>query len=330
MLTGATGFLGSHTAEALLAAGHGVRALVRSKERVARVLEPRGIEVADLTVGDMSDADSVRKALEGCDAVVHTAATFYGDDRVLEANVAGVRNALGIAHELGLDPIVYISTIATMYPPPGPVLTVDDPLVSLETTYGKSKAEGERYARELQAQGAPVVIIYPGGIWGPHDPNMGETTKGLRDAIRWGWPITTTGVSVVDVRDLANVIVASLEAGKGPRRFMAGGHFLTWPEKADLVDSLTGRRARRIPSPPILLRGVGRILDLAKKIVPFEYPLTHEAALMMSRMVPCDSSGTVEALGIEFRPSAETLGDAIRWLHEIGQLDAKRAGKLAS
>jgi len=105
--------------------------------------------------------------------VLHAAATLYGGAEVFDANVRGVRNTLGIGHELGLDPILYISSIAAMYPPPGDRITIDDPVSHLDTTYGRSKAEGERYARELQASGAPVVTIYPSGVFGPDDPGPG-------------------------------------------------------------------------------------------------------------------------------------------------------------
>jgi len=330
MLTGATGFVGSHTFAALAAAGHRVRALVRSRGKLERVLERLELDPAhhEVVVGDMTDAAAVGEALDGCDAVVHAAAVLYGGEEVYRANVAGAVHTLGAARERGLDPILYVSTIAAMYPPPGDVITVDDPIVNLHTTYGRSKAENERLARSLQAEGAPVVTIYPAGVYGPEDPAMGETTKGLRDGIRLAMPVTETGISIVDVRDLAKMIVVALEPGRGPRRYMAGGLFMTWSELADHLDNLTGRRVRRISAAPRVLRGMARALDLAKRVVPFEYPLTHEAALMMTRFVPCDSRKAQEELGVKFRPTEATLGDSIRWLYEKGELDAKHVPRL--
>jgi nucleoside-diphosphate-sugar epimerase len=327
LITGATGFLGSHLAEALAAEGHALRVLVRSGEKAERVLGARGLSFEPV-LGDMTDVDPVERALEGCEAVVHAAATMYGGADVLDANVAGVRHVLQGAYARRLDPIVYVSTIAAMFPPPGPLITVDDPIASLRTTYGRSKAEGERIARELQARGAPLVSIYPAGIYGPGDPGPGETLKGLRDALRFGWPITSGGISIVDVRDVAAIAVAALRPGRGPRRYMAGGRFLTWREKAELCDALTGVRARRIPAPGPLLRVAGRVLDRLKGFVSFEYPLTYEAALMMTEMKPCDSRATCEELGVAFRPTEVTLADTLRWLHASGELDARHVGRL--
>jgi nucleoside-diphosphate-sugar epimerase len=328
-LTGATGFLGSHLAEALRRGGHEVKLLVRSRDKARCILERRGVWPLETVIGDMADADAVAALLDGCDAAVHAAAAFYGDDAVLRANVAGARNVLGIGADKGLAPLVYISTIATMFPPPGDIITVDDPIVYPKTTYGQSKAEGERIARQLQASGAPVIIIYPGGIMGPDDPGPTENTKGLRDRMRFAWLRTTGGLPLVDVRDLAAIVVAACERGAAPRRYMAGGHFLPWMEEADICEELTGYKVRRIPAPPAAVRAIGRCVDFARWLVPsFDYPLTSEAAEFVTQTKPCDSSRTLAELGIEFRPARETLRDTLRWLYEVGELDARLAGKL--
>jgi len=143
--------------------------------------------------------------------------------------------------------------------------------------------------RELQAEGKPVVSVYPTGVYGPEDPGFGAPLKGLRDRLRYAFLMAAGGFGCVDVRDLALVLAAALEAGRGPRRYMAGGHFMTWPEEADLVEEIVGRRVRRLPAPRLLLLIVGRLVDLLQRLVPsFDYPLTHEAALIITDFVPCD------------------------------------------
>jgi len=330
LVTGGTGFLGSHCVSALVRAGHEVRLLARSPEKIGPALAPHDVRVADYAVGDMADGDAVASAIQGCDAVVHAAVTMYGDSTVLDANIAGVQNVVGGAIEAGIDPVVYVSSVGSMFPPPGPMVTADDPVVALETTYGRSKSEGERLARALQADGAPITTIYPGGIYGPHDPVLGETIRGLRDCLRFILPVPPTGgVSVVDVRDLASIVVASLERGRGPRRFIAGGHFVTWAEYADLCALVTGNAMWRVPATPGILRTTGRLLDAAKRLVSFDYPLTEEAALFMTQLTPCDSRPVTQELGAEFRPIEETLRDSIRWLFDIGELSERVAGKAA-
>lgn len=134
----------------------------------------------------------------------------------------------------------------------------------------------------------------------------------------------------MDVRDLVALLAATVAPGRGPRRYMAGGHFLRWAEEADLCERLTGRRVRRVPAPPALVRAAGHAVDLVQRLVPsFSYPLTHEAAVLLTRFVPCDSDETLRTLGVAFRPTEETLRDAIQWLAAAGHLDARHAGRLA-
>ena len=79
-----------------------------------------------------------------------------------------------------------------------------------------------------------------------------------------------------------------------------------------------------------MIRGIGRLLDTAKKIVPINYPLSRETAEFMTRFAPCDNRATIEQLGVEFRPMEETLEDTIRWLYESGEISAKIAGRIAN
>jgi nucleoside-diphosphate-sugar epimerase len=332
LVTGGSGFVGSHAALALQRTGHELRFLARDRARLSRLARARGIDAADVVVGDMADAAAVKAALDGCDAALHAAAAVeIGAARdVFATNLAGIRNLLGLALERGLDPVVHVSSIATMFPPPGPRITVSDPVASLATGYGRSKAEGERFARALQARGAPLVTVYPSGVYGPDDPGPGQAMKGLRDRIRIGWLRTTGGSACVDVRDLAEILSACFERGRGPRRYMAGGHFASWMEEADLVEELIGRRVRRIPAHPSLVCGIGRSVDLLKRVVPsLDYPLTYEASLFLTQLVPCDSSATLAELGRGFRPMRETLHDAIRWMLATGMLPRRCAPALA-
>ncbi len=329
-LTGATGFLGSHIAAELSRAGHDLVVLVRDRDKAERVLRPHGVWPVETVVGDMADRAAVARLLVGCDAAVHAAAVLYGGGEALSANIAGVRNMIDLGIAANLDPVVYISTIAAMFPPPGNVITVDDPVVDMKTMYGQSKSAGERYAREMQAQGRSVVTIYPGGIHGPRDPGPTEATKGLRDRLRFAWFRTTGGMPLVDVRDVAAVVARACVKGRGPRRYMAGGNFLPWMVEAEICERLTGRPVRRLPAPPPVLRAMGTTIDMFKRVVPsFDYPLTREAADFVTLSVPCDSDATLRELEIAFRPAEETLRDAIVWLYEVGEIDAARAGKLA-
>lgn len=333
VVTGASGFVGCHAVAALLAAGHEPVLLIRDPEKTAKVLASVGVTgPVETMTADIRDAPAVRAVLRRGDAVLHTAAevgvTGHGGD-LAGTNVTGLKNVLGQAAELGLDPMIHVSTTAVFVPPDGPVITPDSPLSSPRTEYGRTKIDGERYARELQDAGHPVTIVYPSGVVGPHQPTIDSMVEGLRGGLTQGWPITSGGVGLVDVRDLAAVLTRCLEPGRGPRRYLLGGHFLRWPELADVCDEVTGLKCRRFPAPPALLKLAGGLLDAIKKVRRVDYPLTRDAAVMMTTLVPADDSATLEALGVRLRPIRESIGDTLRWLGERGGLSPGQIGRLA-
>lgn len=332
LVTGGTGFVGSHAAARLIGAGHDVRLLVRDPAKVDRVFGPLAVDVPDRVQGDVLDPPSIERALDGCDAVVHAAAVVANDRRraaeVLRTNPAAARNVLGAAVVAGADPIVHVSSVASLFPPPGPVIDPSTPVASPTSAYGRSKADAERLARGLQELGAPITIVYPGGVWGPCDPNLTEQVRAAGTLVRSGVPITSGGLTVLDVRDLAVVIERSLEPGHGPRRFILGGHFFTTPELADLLEEVGGR-ARRLPSPPRALRTMGRVNDALMRVVPVTFSITYEGMVFLTRGIRTDDSATLAALDVTLRPPGETLADTLRWLLAEGRLKPRHVPRLA-
>ncbi|MBD2900295.1 hypothetical protein amrb99_92990 [Actinomadura sp. RB99] len=335
LVTGASGFVGSHTVRALLAAGHRPRALVRDPGKTTKVLQAIGVqaEEVELLPGDMLDAAAVAGALDGCDAAIHAAAAIgvTGPHRdLVEVNVTGTRNVVGGAVDRGLASIVHVSTIGVFVPPSGPVITADAPLASPRTGYGRSKLAAETYVRGLQDDGAPVTIVYPGGVCGPDQPHLDALNEGLAAALGKLWPLPGGGVSVIDVRDLATALARAVEAKQSPSRWVLGGRYLTWPQYADLCDALTGVKCRRVRVPSGAMLALGSALDAAKRVRPFDYPLTRDAAEFMVTLVPTDDRPILDALDLTLRPVEETVADALRWLAESGHLNPRRAGRLVT
>ncbi|MFI6395363.1 NAD-dependent epimerase/dehydratase family protein [Nonomuraea sp. NPDC050540] len=332
LVTGASGFVGSYAVAALLGEGHEPHIFVRNPEKAARVLRRLRLtsEASDLPthVGDIRDAGAVRAALSTCEAVLHAAADMgvTGHAADLEgANVVGLKNVLGQAVELGLDPVVHVSTVAVFVPPAEPVITVDTPLAGPRNGYGRSKVSGELYARGLDG----VTIVYPGGVAGPHQPTVDALNEGFRAGVALGWPMVPGGVSVLDVRDLALFLARCMTPEKGARRYMIGGNFRTWRQLADLCEQLTGRKARRFPIPAALLRTAGSALDVVKRVKHVPYPLTRDAADFMLTLVPTDDRPALNELGVTLRPVEDTVSDTLRWLSAEGHLNVRRIGRLA-
>jgi dihydroflavonol-4-reductase len=332
-VTGGTGFVGSHAVAALVAAGHEVRLLARDPARIAPALEPFEVAAPDEVVtGDVTHAEVIDALLDGCEGVVHAASVYSLDPRdgprIRHTNVEGTRLVIETARRLGLDPIVHISSVAAITPASEP-LDHDSPPSERGGIYGRSKAESEALARSHQDQGAPVVTLMPGSVWGPDDPYFGESCRLTSDFLRGRLRMFPRGghVAVVDVRDVAATIVAVLEAGRGPRRYIVAPHYLGLGEAFRRLSELTGRTVRFVNLPDALVAVSVAPLALLQRVLPFRLPISAEGATVAMGWPPVDNSATDE-LGVDWRPLDETLSDTVTSMVERGQLPAKFAGTL--
>ncbi|MEZ5382833.1 MAG: NAD-dependent epimerase/dehydratase family protein [Microthrixaceae bacterium] len=332
LITGGTGFVGSHTAAALLRDGHDVRLLARRPERVGPVYEPLGVQPTDVVPGDATDRPAVHRAMEGCDAVVHAAATVAlkrsDAGHVNRVNAAAAETVLELAAVARLDPIISVSSVS-VFDKEGANITLDTPMNTSTAGYARAKCDAEWFARGLQAAGAPVTITYPGGVLGPIAPGppLGAVHQAAITWIRDRW-VLPSGMNVVDVRDVADAHVAMMQPGRGPRRFLLGGHFMSWAELADVLDEMTGRKPRRRRVPGPVMRGLGRLAEASPVSPPVDFELTREAMDDATRMVPVDSSATLNALGMAFRDRWSTIADTYRWMVAEGHVEPEWAGRL--
>jgi dihydroflavonol-4-reductase len=327
LVTGATGFIGYHTAARLRAEGHRVRALVRSAEKAERVLAPLGIERDALVVGDMVERDAVSQALAGCDAVVHAAAgvSVTSGRTDFDSNIRGTEMVVGGACDRGLAS-VYVSSLLAIFDPKRPV-TEDSPLVASRTHYGRSKTKADAWVRGRQAEGAPVAILYPPGVVGPDDPGFSESVKAYRSFLR-GTLKSEGGNQLVDVRDLATLTTRMLEQ-EVRGRVVAAGYFFDWDAFTVLLEEVTGAHIPRIAAPGWLLRGAARTLDVVSKVTGKKMPITGEGIEIATRFRPMQDSPQVAQLGVSWRPPKETIEDLFRWYVAAGRLPAKAVPALS-
>ncbi|HZM84707.1 MAG TPA: SDR family NAD(P)-dependent oxidoreductase [Candidatus Limnocylindrales bacterium] len=334
LVTGGTGYVGAHAVAALVAAGHDVRLLVRSPERITPAVAPLGVtQPIDHMTGDVTDPDSVRRALRGCEAIVHAAAVYDLDARarpaIARTNVTGTETVLREAVRHGCDPVVHVSSTAALLRRRATV-TPDSPLSTTAGVYIRSKSASEAVARGWQADGAPVVIVQPGGVLGPYDPHRGDQTRRLRDILRGRYPLWPSGgIHQVDVRDVARVLTAVMAPGAGPRRYLVPGHFVNGGIMYATLRTLTGRRLPYLAVPSAIMLPFAWITSAVQRITPFHLPADYEGVLFLYSDTRCDDSRARDELGIQPRPLIETYRDTIRWLHDTGQLTAHHAGEAA-
>jgi nucleoside-diphosphate-sugar epimerase len=324
LVTGGTGFVGFHTARALHEAGHRLRLLVRSPGKMRRLFGPVGLVEIDHVVGDITDPGSVARALEGCDAVVHAAAMVNLQARdaleTLRMNRRGTELVIGGAAKRGVGRIVQVSSITTLFNPGLDRIDEDSPLGTQTGGYGRSKVETEFFVRGLQACGAPVYTTYPGMIAGPDDPGLSEGNHGLLGLLDQFVLVTTGGVQIIDVRDLALAHLKLVERGGPPARYLLGGQFFRWAELGDILESLIGAPLRRIELPPWVVEGLGHVGDAVSRVLPLDLQLSHERACYATRWPPSDDSRALRELKLRYRDIRDTLADAIVWLADAGHL----------
>src|SRR5690606_37143091 len=222
---------------------------------------------------------AIHEVLTGCVAEVHADAVDSLDARrhrdMRTTNPRGTELVLGQAHQLGL-PVLYVSTYTALLPASSP-LTPDSPVGHPPVPYARSKAEEERIARRWQDQGAPVTIVYPGMVWGPHDPAAGESTLLARAVLCRQIPFRLPGeVPVVDVRDVATVLAAALAQRARARRYHATAELVPMADLQKLITGAVGRRPPRALVPVPALLAAGRMGALLQRILPVWLPVNYE------------------------------------------------------
>jgi dihydroflavonol-4-reductase len=258
-LTGGTGFIGGHVARKLRERGDEVIALARSPDG-ARELAKLGCELVE---GDLSDAAALRRGVKGADAVIHAAAVYkVGIPRshregMWDANVHGTERVLDAAIEAGAGRIVYVSTVNVFGNTHGQV--VDESYERAEadgflSTYDETKYRSHQVAKARIAAGAPVVIVQPGGVYGPGDHSeIGNMIEQAHTGKLHAKAFPHLGVNFVHVEDAAAGIVLALDRGEPGESYVLGGERARMGEVIDKVAALSGRRPPRLTLPAVMV-----------------------------------------------------------------------------
>ncbi|GFG65532.1 oxidoreductase [Mycobacterium kubicae] len=312
LVTGATGFVGAWTAKAVHEHGHQLRLLVRDCAKLTPIAAALGFDASDVVIGDMTDADRVGQALTGCDAVIHAAAvvSFNPDDTepMMNANLAGATNVIGQAVAAGIDPVVYVSSWTALWHPGITLVHAELPLRGGSDGYATSKTRVEHYVRELQDRGAPIAITYPCTVIGPGaDGQYGESGDVMASFARTGIPGRGTGLTIIDVRDVAEAHARLLTPGHGPRRYVLGGHHVDGKTLAAELTRITGRRVRHIAIPDAVLLGAGKLADRYRRRLPPSMAKLSAAGIRYLVAPPADNTPAEQDLAIAFRPPRQAL-----------------------
>jgi dihydroflavonol-4-reductase len=274
-VTGATGFIGRHVARKLRARGDDVSALARSPAKASE-LEALGCEVV---VGDLADDDAIARGVQGCDAVFHVAAAYKvgvpksEHQALYDANVRGTERVLDAAAAAGVARTVYVSTgnfygnthgreVDEDYRRPQPP--------DFLSQYDRTKYEAHLAALERIAQGAPIVIVLPGGVYGPEDPSeLGNMIDQVRTGKLKLRLFPETGFNFVHVEDVADAILLAHDGGGSGESYNTAGQRSSIGELVDKVAALCGRRPPRMTMPPAVMKAAVPIGPIVGKLLGF-------------------------------------------------------------
>ena len=322
-LTGATGFVGHHVARALAAEGADLCLLVRRSSNLANL---EGI-AGDTHVGDLSEPETLKSALVGCDAVVHVAADYrlwIPDPKAMyKANVEGTRELLRMAREAKVPRVVYTSSVATMHFRTDGIVINEDTPVSIDDMVGhykRSKFLAEQEAIAAAQAGQRVMILNPTTPIGSNDSKPTPTGRIFVDFLNGKFPAyMDTGLNLVDVTEVARAHVAALTKGKPGRRYILGGENLTLKQILDKMSAITG-----IPSPkvkiPFAVAATYAFFEewITGRIRGKEPRATLEEVRMGRKKMFASSARAEQELGFRIVPVYPAMRAAIEWFRTHG------------
>jgi dihydroflavonol-4-reductase len=335
-VTGANGFIGSSIVRALLQRGHEVAALVGAQLGCEN-LDGLRVQPREL---DLLDAAGVRRALEGCEAVIHTAACYdfwrADPDEVYRTNVRGTRHVLDAARAIGVRRLVHTSTAGTLAPGLGAGAVLADEENAFDPRrfrghYKTSKAMAESLVLRAAAEGLPAVVVQPTTVLGPGDRRPTPTGSMIVHYLNRHMRVyVEMAQNLVDVRDVAEGHVLALEKGRVGHRYLLGGENLSMRALVDLLAELTGIPAPRLALPHGLLFALAHANEWLSDHVTRRPPLIAlEAALHARDACGFSSAKAERELGFRARAAREVLSGAVRWFAGEGYCPRTTAERVA-
>jgi dihydroflavonol-4-reductase len=308
--------------EELLAAGRAVRVLARNPEHPA--LAGLNVEVAP---GDLREPESLYRALTGCTRLFHVAADYrlwVPDPATMYAiNVEGTRNLLTAAAAVGLERVVYTSTVGALgNPGDGTPGTEATPVTLSEMVghYKRSKFLAEQVALDFAARGLPLVMVNPSTPVGPWDFRPTPTGQMIVDFLKRRMPAyLETGLNLIHVKDVARGHLLAEAKGEVGEKYILGHENLSLSQIFHLLAEVTGLPAPKVKLPywPVLVMAyVDEFLATHVRGRPPRMPVS--AIRMAKKYMYFDNRKAIQYLGLTFTPVRQALADAVEWFREQG------------
>ncbi len=325
LVTGASGFVGSAVARALVESGYAVRALLRP---TAQRLNLAGLD-AEIVEGDMRDRASVDNAMTGARFLFHVAADYRlwarDPQEIMRTNAEGSRILMESALAAGVERVVYTSSVATIVCPTGEKPADETRSLSESSAIGvykRSKVVAEKIVQHMIARdGLPAVIVHPSTPIGPRDIKPTPTGRIIVEAAMGRMPgYVDTGLNLVHVDDVAKGHLAALLQGRVGEQYILGGQDVSLAAMLKDIADLCGRKPPRLCLPRLLLYPVAAVAEAAAHLTHKEPFVTIDGLRMSKHRMFFSSAKAERCLGYTARPYREALSEAIAWFGQNGLL----------
>ncbi len=321
LVTGATGFIGFHVARFLTEKGILVRALVRGQSDTA-ALKALDIELVN---GDIRDFESVCRALDGCRQLYHIAADYRlwvpDPATMYSVNVDGTRNCMVAALKLGVEKVIYTSSVGVLAASSNGNVSNEDSRVSLSEMVGhykRSKFMAENEVHSFIGKGVPAVIVCPSTPIGPQDRKPTPTGQTIVDFLNGRIPaFLDTGLNFVDVGDVAAGHWLASEKGVTGQSYILGNRNITLREFFESLARIAGSRPPkfRLPYLPVLFAAcIDETISTLLTHRPPRIPLT--GVRMARKYMYFDASRAVRELHLPQSPVEHAMEQAIEWFRK--------------
>lgn len=330
LVTGATGFLGTHLTAALCARGCDVVALTRASSDTTRLGEAARAAKAsggnlELVIGDITEYRSVKLAAEGAEAIFHLAAlnasTRADMERLGSINIEGTRNVLHAGLACKAKKFVHVSSVVAIGAARHPSELIREDSENTHFDAGVRNFETKRRGEELVREAARLnkiwaVVVNPSMIYGPGDA-LKAARQGNVQIAKGKVPFYTSGgVNVVGVADVVEGILAAWTKGRSGERYILSGENLTMRELFTEIAVAAGQTPPKYKLPNWLLLGAARVSDA----LGARGPLTRENIRAATLYHWCDNSKAKRELGFSPRPARQAIHDSVSWMRDNGLL----------
>lgn len=325
LVTGAAGHLGSVITQQLIKNGKHVRALVLPNEKHIP-------EMADIHFGDVCDKESMKPCFENlsgqdlvvihCAGIVSIASKF--NQAVFDVNVVGTKNIVDLCQSYNVSKLIYVSSVHAIPEKPKGITITEitefspDDVVGL---YAKTKAEATSYVLDAAKKDLNACVVHPSGITGPYDHGRGHLTTLVVDYYKGRLTFGIRGgYDFVDVRDVANGIIAACDKGRKGECYILSNKFFKVSEILAMLHEITGKRKIKIFLPLWFVKITAPLAELYYEILRQPPLLTaYSIFTLNSNALFSHQKATVE-LEYKTRNMKETLSDTVNWLKETGRI----------